>query len=104
MQGRARAEDSEIVTIVSNDPRTLYRGMLNDELLLLMEKLIQNNFLPPRELMQEKVALIQAEIRESLRKQRELQEMRTSTHPAQNVELKCKKCKRFVCCGSDVCD
>ena len=102
VQGRARAEDSEIVTIISNDPRTLYRDMLNDELLLLMEKLIQNNFLPPRELVQEKVALIQAEIRESLRKQRELQEMRTSTHPAQNVELKCKKCKRFACRGSDI--
>lgn len=102
VQGRARAEDSEIVTIVSNDPRTLYRDMLNDELLLLMEKLIQNNFLPSPELMREKVALIQVEIRESLKRERELEAMRRSTHPAQNVELKCKKCKRFACRGSDI--
>ena len=102
MQGRARAEDSQIVTIVSNDPRKLYRDMLNDELLLLMGHLIRNNFLPPREQLLERLLVIQAAIRDTIRRQRQLQESLMSTHPAQNVELKCKKCKIRVCRGSDI--
>ena len=100
MQGRARAEDSEIVTIVSNDPKKLYRDMLNDELLLLMETVLRQ-FLPLQELV-EKISAIQWSITESIRMEKELQEARRSTHPAQNVELKCKKCKTIACRGSDL--
>ena len=102
MQGRARAVDSEIITIVSNDPRKLYRDMMNDEQLLLMERLIRNGFLPTRELLQERIAIIQASIRELLKKQKELQEARRNSHPAHTIELKCKKCKEAACRGSDI--
>ena len=102
MQGRARAEDSEIITIVSNEPKKLYRDMLNDELLQLMEALIRNNVLPQLDALQERIAIIQAIIRDEVKRQREVQEARMRTHPAQNVELKCKKCKVTACRGSDV--
>ena len=42
MKGRARAEDSEIVTIVSDDPKKLYKDMLNDEQLLLTERTVRH--------------------------------------------------------------
>ena len=102
MQGRARAEDSEIVTIMSNDPKKLYRDILNDELLMLMETLIRDNILPQRDILQQRIAIIQAVIRDNVKKQRELQEARMRTHPAQNVELRCKKCKITACRGSDI--
>ena len=102
MQGRARAEDSEIITIVSNDAKKLYRDMLNDSLLLLMETLIKNNVLPEPDTLQERIVVIQAIIRDEVRRQRAHQEARMRTHPAQNVELRCKKCKITACRGSDI--
>ena len=103
MQGRARAEDSEVITIVSNDPKKLYRDMLNDSLLLLMETLIKKNeLLPEHNVLQERIAIIQDIIRDEVKRQRAFQEARMRTHPAQNVELKCKKCKIPACRGSDI--
>ena len=103
MQGRARAEDSEVITIVSNDPKKLYRDMLNDSLLLLMETLIKKNaLLPERNVLQERIAIIQDIIRDEVKRQKAFQEARMRTHPAQNVELRCKKCKIPACRGSDI--
>ena len=102
MQGRARAEDSEIITIVSNDPKKLYRDMLNDSLLVLMETLIKDNALPELNSLQKRIAVIQDIIRDEIKRQRVFQEARMRTHPAQNVELKCKKCKNIACRGSDI--
>ena len=103
MQGRARAEDSEIVTIVSDDPKKLYKDILNDELLLLTERTVQdilsrfgagffNTMMPGK----------QQEIVENMKRQREDEKLRASTHPAHAVELKCKKCKVLACRGSDL--
>ena len=103
MQGRARAEDSEIVTIVSNDSKKLYQDMLNDELLLLMEMLIKNGDLVLPIDLQERIERKQNIIQDDIKRQRELQEARLSTHPAHNVELRCKKCKKPAGCrGSDI--
>ena len=101
MQGRARAEGSEIVTIVSNDPKKLYRDMLNDEQLLLTEQTVSHN-LPSGDRLLYRITGKQIEIMENVRRQREQETLRMSTHPAQNVELKCKKCKVVACRGSDL--
>ena len=101
MQGRARAEGSEIVTIVSNDPKKLYRDMLNDEQLLLTEQTVSHN-LPSGDHLLHRITGKQIEIMENVRRQRERETLRMSTHPAQNVELKCKKCKVVACRGSDL--
>ena len=43
VQGRARAEDSEIITIVSDDPQKHYKDILNDEQLVLTERVVPYN-------------------------------------------------------------
>jgi hypothetical protein len=98
-------EDGEVITIiiVSNDPKKLYRDMLNDSLLLLMETLIKKNaLLPELTVLQERIAVIQSKIGDEMKRQRAFQEACMRTHPAQNVELRCKKCKITACHGSDI--
>ena len=102
MQGRARAEDSEIVTIVSKDPKKLYKDILNDKQLLLTEHTVRNDLPRCYGYMQSAMLSKQLAIVENLRKQREAEKVRMSTHPANNVVLKCKKCKVVACRGSDL--
>ena len=101
-EGRGRAEGSEIFTIVSNDPKKLYKDILNDELLLFVERLIQDNDLPSPQLLLEEIAHKQRMIMERVRERRELEKSRVNSHPARDVELKCKKCKVPACYGSDI--
>ena len=102
MQGRARAEDSEIVTIVSDDPKKRYKDMYNDELLILIKRLIQNNCLPSADKLPRKIAFEQKMILEKVMKERELEKARVNSYSAGDVELRCIKCKMIVCSGSDI--
>ena len=102
MQGRARADDSEIITIISDDPQKHYKDILNDEQLVLTERVVQH-FLPSYyDQFADRLATKQFEIVENVKRQREAQKQRMSTHPARNVVLKCKSCKQKACCGSDL--
>ena len=92
-QGRTRAEDSKIITIASNDPKKLYRDILNDELLLLMERLLEADSLPSPHQLQEEIIHKQKLIRENVANERELQKVHANSHPAGDVELQCKRCK-----------
>ena len=102
MQGRARAEDSEIITIMSDDPEKHYKDILNDEQLLLTERVVQYYLPSYYDRFADIMANKQREIVESVKRQRETQKQRMSTHPAHNVVLKCNKCKAVACCGSDL--
>ena len=102
MQGRARAEDSEIVTIVSNDPKKLYKDVLNDELPLLVERLIDSNRLPSDGDLLRKIACKQQEILKKVRNERELAKSRENSDPSKDVVLNCKKCKVQACLGSGI--
>ena len=102
MQGRARAEDSEIITIISDDPQKHYKDILNDEQLVLTEQVVQNSLPSYYDRFANLLAIKQYEIVENLKRQREAQKQRMSTHPAQNVVLKCNKCKEVACRGSDL--
>ena len=103
MKGRARAEDSEIITIVSGDPKKLYKDMLNDEQLLLTEHTIRH-ILPlcVDDHFGHKISSIQRKIVENVRSQKLAEELNRITHPAKDVILKCKKCTVVACCGSDL--
>ena len=102
MEGHARAEGSKIITIVSNDPMKLYKDMLNDELLFFLELLIQANALPTPQKLREEIIYKQKLIMDDVGKERELENSCMNSHPAGDVELRCRKCKILVCRGSDV--
>ena len=102
MKGRARAADSEIVTIVSYEQKKLYKDMLNDELVRLMNQLIQSNSLPSPQQLQKEIIRRQQVIRQNVKKQKMLEKLCKDSHPAQDVELKCNRCKITACRGSDI--
>ena len=98
MKGRARAEDSEIVTIVSSDQKS-YRDMLSDLQLSIMERIIYTTSLP---LSEQILGSKQMTIMDTVMKEKEMRKMREMSHPAKDVKLHCNKCKVFVCRGSDI--
>ena len=102
MKGRARAAHSEIITIVENDPKKAYKDMANNVLIELTNYLIETNCLPPPQQLQEKITRLQKAIMENAREQRMLENLRKERHPAQDVEVKCNKCKITACRGSDI--
>ena len=102
MKGRARAAGSDIITIVAHDAKKLFKDMINDELIQLTNYLIENNCLPSPQQLQEEITRQQTVIMENARKQKELEKSRKESHPAQDVELKCKRCKITACRGSDI--
>ena len=102
MRGRARAEDSEIITIMANDPRKKYKDMANNMLIELTNHLVEKNCLPPYQELQAEITRHQKEIMETAREQRMLEKSRRERHPAQDVEVKCNKCKITACRGSDI--
>ena len=70
--------------------------------MVLTERVI-HNFLPSYyDRFAYLLANKQCEIVASVKRQREAQKQRMSTHPGQNVVLKCNKCKAVVCRGSDI--
>ncbi len=102
MRGRARAENSEIITIVANDPKKAYKDMANNMLIELTNYLVEMQCLPPTQQLQVEITHRQRAIMEKAREQRMLEKLCKARHPAQDVELKCSKCKITACRGSDI--
>ena len=67
MRGRARAKDSEIITIVANDPKKRYKDMANNILIELTNYLVEQECLPPYQQLQAELAHRQKEIMEKAR-------------------------------------
>ena len=102
MKGRARAANSDIITIVAHDAKKLFKDIINDELIRLTNCLVENNCLPSPQQLQEEIIRQQKAIMENARKQKMFEKSRKEKHPAQDVEVKCKICKITACRGSDI--
>lgn len=102
MEGRARAKGSEIITIISNNPDKLYKDMLCDGQLALTQELVRKNCLLSSEQLLEEIERKQAVIVDKLKRERILEELRTNTHSAHNIQLKCVKCNTFACNATDI--
>jgi hypothetical protein len=77
----------------------------NDIICMLIELtncLVEKQCLPPTHQLQVEVTRLQRTIMEKAREQRMLEKLRKDSHPAQDVELKCSKCKITACRGSDI--
>ena len=100
-EGRARAENSNGYTILSANSRRKYQEMKNEELVVLVNTILENNYLPCGNHLQQTIAKIQRRI--VLEKQRKRQAQREQRScEAEKVILKCKKCKVVACSGADI--
>ena len=75
--------------------------MKNEELVQLVNNILENNYLPCGEHLQQTIAEIQRRIILEKQWKRQAQTERGS-YRADQVTLKCKKCKVVACSGTDI--
>ena len=101
-QGRARKEDSEVITIMSSKTKLSMKEVQNTERLELVNDVIKNDYWFPRgELFRTKLKEKQNTIIKALElKKRYKQQLRTAERD--NIRIICRKCKTFACYGNEV--
>ena len=98
-QGRARAEDSQSFTIISSDSKKEYRELINEEKISLAEEAMK--LLPSGELLQRTLIKRQREILQGAAAAEKSGAAIEQYSPFE-VDLHCKKCRTFMCNGSQV--
>ena len=99
-QGRARAEESEGLTILSNNSKRTLQEMKNDQLLQLVEECMQ--LVPTGEQLVSTIKQRQDEIVKQHKQKLALRKQVSAKHNASDVQLYCKRCKVSACVGSDI--
>ncbi len=105
-QGRARAEESEVITILSSDSSMNMKEIQNSERLELVNKIIKNNWFPNGKILheklikQQKLVIHKRNIKELVRAQR--RRLQSRSGDGGKIKLRCKKCKTIACFGSDI--
>jgi ERCC4-related helicase len=102
-QGRARAEDSQSITIISSDSKKEYRELINEEKISLVEEAMK--LLPSGELLQRTITERQREILQgaaATEKSGAAVASSKEQYSPFEVDLHCKKCRTFMCNGSQV--
>ncbi|KAL5500432.1 hypothetical protein EMCRGX_G011992 [Ephydatia muelleri] len=99
-EGRARAENSEGITIVSNTSNKHLQELLNEEKGQIVIEAME--YLPSGDYLLQKIKAEQEQImqKEDMKAWLRLEKMKESDR--EKVILKCKKCKMVACCGSDL--
>eukprot|EP00731_Ephydatia_muelleri_P033849 Em0039g35a len=103
-EGRARAENSEGITIVSSASNKMFKELLNEEKDQIVKEAME--YLPSGDdglvqIIKEK----QLQIVKKTEMKKRLEEEKhqsVNSHDREKVTLKCKKCKNEVCRGSDL--
>ena len=101
-QGRARADDSQSFTIISSDSKKEYQELMNEEKISLAEEAMKH--LPSGELLRRTLIKRQKEILQGAavtEKSGAVASSKPQYSPFE-VDLHCKKCRTFMCNGSQV--
>ena len=99
-QGRARAAESKGFTILASESKKPLQEMKNDELQALVDKVLRDYF-PTGRFLLEDLLQKQQQIIQQRELKRSLKQQRQKTN-AEDIRLRCKKCKTFACSGSDI--
>ena len=100
-QGRARAAESEAFTILSSDSKRPYQEIKNDELQALVDKVLQDSYFTTGRFLLKHLSQKQQQIIQEHELKRSLKQQQQKTN-AEDIRLRCKRCKTFACSGSDV--
>ena len=99
-QGRARAEDSQSFTIISSDSKKEYQELMNEEKISLAEEAMKH--LPSGELLRRTLIERQKEILQAAATGDRAVAAHKEQYSPFEVDLHCKKCRSFMCNGSQV--
>ena len=100
--GRARAEDSQVITIFSSDSRKAFQEHRNTELNLLVNEIFAEKCFPTGLDFEQELKKIQQKTISERRAEAALKERQRQAHDSNSVKLFCKTCKEFACYGSDI--
>ena len=98
--GRARADDSQCFTILTEGSRKEYQELKNKELEKLAELAFE--YLPRGKQLLEQIQPIQLSLLEDKKAEKEAAHVKKSQHDPRTVRLLCGKCKAFACEATDV--
>jgi ERCC4-related helicase len=101
-EGRARAENSQRVTILSSDSRKRFRELKNIELSDLVEEILGEKLFPTGQHLKRHIVKIQDELVNHRRMKAAMKSKERQNHADRTIKLICKTCKGFACYGSDV--
>ena len=94
-EGRARAENSQGVMILSSDSRKKYRELMS----VLVEEILEGNGFPAHQQLKDRLNEIQQDIIAHRRMKAKMVKAHTDHS---TVKLFCKKCKVLACSGRDI--
>ena len=98
---RARAENSQGITILSSDSKKV-REVRNIELAWLVNDIFENNYLPTGCDFEKEIKRIQTDIVTERREKVVFKEQLRHSQTSDTIKLYCKHCKQFACNGSDI--
>ena len=99
-QGRARAANSQSFSIISSESGKQYQELVNEEKLSIVEEALK--FVPVGEQLRTSLRAKQREIVKNCAEKEIESAKRRQLYSPYEVEVVCKKCKAFVCNGSDI--
>ena len=101
-EGRARAENSQMITILSSDSKKQFRELKNIELTKLVEEILEYKQFPNGQHLKESLLKTQQDIITRRRMKAALKAKQRQSHTSNTIKLRCKKCKELACFGSEV--
>ena len=101
-EGRARAEDSEGIVIISSRSKMQFQELKNKALNKLVDEVLEKEQFPSGDYLRWELGQIQQQVVEIKKMKAAMKVKKRRTHTGSNVKLLCKKCKKFACNGSDV--
>lgn len=101
-EGRARAENSQGITILSSDSKVRYRELKNRELVLLVDDILDKRQIPTGPHLQKQLKKLQQDFILSRKMKADSREKQKRRNKSDNIQLLCRKCRIFACLGSDI--
>lgn len=101
-EGRARAEDSQGITIISSNSSKKLQELKNKELNNLVDDILQKKQFPSERFLTMQLKKIQQDLMNAKKLKAALKGSHKQNHTSNEVELYCKKCNTFVCAGCDL--
>ena len=101
-EGRARAENSKGITILSSESKKKMREFRNGELVILVNDILENTSLPVGSDLEKEIQKIQMDIVIKRHERIALKERLRHSQTSDTIKLYCKRCKEFACNGSDI--
>ncbi len=99
-KGRARARQSQSLTIVTSDSGKQFQEMLNEDKIFLVEQ--ASEMLPAGESLRIKMEEKQTDILKRSDQRKEQAAIRKQLFSPEEIDIHCKNCSAFLCNGSDV--